>query len=55
VQLFTEIGYERDLTSRLSFTTGMQFHYYPMDLLRGSEISQRMVWLGLQAGFLFRL
>jgi len=55
VQLFSEISYQRDLTSRLSFTAGMQLHYYPMNLLNSSELSQHLMWVGLKGGLMFRL
>jgi hypothetical protein len=55
LHLFSEIAYQRDLTSRLSFSAGMQLHYYPLNLLTSNELSQHMMWVGLKGGLLFRL
>lgn len=54
LQLFSEVAYQRDLTAQLSFTAGMQFHYYPMNLLDSEELSQHMMWVGLKGGLLLR-
>lgn len=55
LQLFSEIAYQRDLTSRLSLAGGIQLHYYPMNLFSSNESSQRMMWFGLKGGLLIRL
>jgi hypothetical protein len=53
-KLLAEADYVREISPRWNLIAGAQFHYYPGDLIANENVSQKLFWMGLRTGAVFR-